>query len=150
MQVEMKDIRDGTKMNTRFRSSETVEKVHLEQKDYQYLYDEGTTIAIMDKQSFEQRSLDKELIEDKLPFLQEGMDIKLETYNDEPISLVLPETVVLEVAECEPVVKGQTAASSYKPAVMDNGVRIMVPPFINQGDKLLVRIEPLEYLERAK
>ena len=150
MQVEMKDIKDGTKNNVRFRSSETIEKVHLDQNDYQYLFDEGNTIAVMDKASYEQRSLDKELLGDKLPFLQEGMDIKLEIYNEEPISIVLPETMVLKVNECEPVVKGQTAASSYKPAILENGIRVMVPPFINIDDKIIVRVETQEYMERAK
>lgn len=150
MQVEMKDIKSGTKDNVRFRSSETVEKVQLEQEDYQYLYDEGDTIAIMNKKSYEQRSLDKELVGNMLPFLQEGMDICLETYNDEPLTINMPESMTFEIAECEPVVKGQTATSSYKPALLTNGVKISVPPFVAAGDKVVVRLDPLEYLERAK
>ena len=150
MQVEMKDVRDGTKNNIRFRSSETVTKAQLDQRQFQYLYDEGDSIALMDKDTFEQKSLDKDMVGDMMPFLQEGMDLALETYNDEPISLVMPETMVMEVAETEPVVKGQTAASSYKPAMLENKVRIMVPPFIGIGDKVVIRLDPLEYLERAK
>jgi elongation factor P len=150
MQVEMKDIREGTKNNVRFRSSETVEKIQLEQREYSYLYDNEDNIEVMDKVSFEQISLSKSLVGDRLPFLQDSMDITVEYYGDVPITVVFPETIVLSVSTCEPVVKGQTAASSYKPAVLENGVRIMVPPFINQGDKVLVKIESQEYMERAK
>jgi elongation factor P len=150
MQVEMKDVRDGTRNNIRFRSSESVTKAQLDQRQFQYLYDEGASIALMDKETYEQKSLNKDMVGNMMPFLQEGMDIALETYNDEPISLVMPETMVMEVAETEPVVKGQTAASSYKPAVLENKVRVMVPPFIAIGDKVVIRLDPLEYLERAK
>jgi elongation factor P len=150
MQVEMKDIKEGIKKNERFRSSETVTKVHLEAKEFQYLYTSGDDIEVMDKSSFEQISLNKDLFGDQLEFLQEGMDISIEFHNDTPIAVVLPETLVLEVEECEPVVKGQTAASSYKPAKLVNGVRIMVPPFIKIGDKIEVRVASLEYLQRAE
>lgn len=150
MQVEMKDIKDGTKNNIRFRSGEDVEKVHLDQKTYQYLYDEGDSITLMDKDSFEQRLVNKSLLGDQAPFLQEGMDVTLEIYNDEPVLAMLPETVVMEVIECEPVVKGQTVTSSFKPAILTNGIRITVPQFVNQGDKIVVRVETQEYLERAK
>ena len=150
MQVEMKDIKDGTRNNNRFRSTETVEKVQLEQISYQYLYDEGDTIAIMDKKTFEQRSLSKDLVGEQFAFLQDGMDIAVEVYNEEPIYVVLPDSATLEISECEPVVKGQTASSSYKPAILENGIRIMVPQFVNQGDKVVVKIETREYVERAK
>lgn len=150
MQVEMKDIQDGTKNNIRFRSSETVEKVNLDQVHFQYLFDEGDTIAIMDKNTFEQISLSKELIGEQTAFLQEGMDLAVEMYHDKPVGVVLPETVILEVEQCEPVVKGQTAASSYKPATLTNGIRVTVPQFINQGDKVVVKVETREYMERAK
>lgn len=150
MQVEMKDIKDGTRNNNRFRSTETVEKVQLEQTSYQYLFDEGDSIAIIDKTTFEQRSLSKDLVGDQLPFLQDGMDISVEMYNDEPIFIVLPDSVILEVSECEPVVKGQTAASSYKPAILENGIRVLVPQFVNQGDRVVVKIGTREYVERAK
>jgi elongation factor P len=150
MQVEMKDIQDGTKNNIRFRSSETVEKVNLEQVHFQYLYDEGDTIAIMDKATFEQRSLPKDLLGDQMAFLQEGMDLAVEMYHERAVAIVLPETVVLEVEHCEPVVKGQTATSSYKPATLVNGIRVTVPQFINQGDKVVVKVATQEYMERAK
>lgn len=150
MQVEMKDIKDGTKNNIRFRSGETIERVHLDQKIYQYLYDEGNSITLMDKDTFEQSLVNKELLGEQAPFLQEGMDVTLEMYNDEPVLAMLPETVILEVVECEPVVKGQTVTASYKPAILNNGVRITVPQFVNQGDKIVVKIETQEYMERAK
>lgn len=150
MQVEMKDIKAGTKLNIRFRSAETIEKAHLEQKDYQYLYDGGDTVELMDQTTFEQVTLNKTLIGDKLAYLQEGMIVTVEFYGEEPIAIALPETIVLGVTECEPVVKGQTAASSYKPALLENGVRIMVPPFISQGDKVVVRTSDGTYMERAK
>lgn len=150
MQIEMKDIKDGTKNNIRFRSGETVEKVHLDQKMYQYLYEEDDSITLMDKDTFEQRLVSKDLVGEQAPFLQEGMEVALEMHNDEPILIMLPETVVIEVVECEPVVKGQTVTSSYKPAILANGIRISVPPFINQGDKIVVKIETQEYMERAK
>ena len=151
MQVEMKCISDGTKTNVRFRSSETVERVRLDQKDFQYLYGDDHTLELMDNETFEQISVSADILSDEQkPFLQEGMIVVVESYNENPISLTLPETVVLEISECEPVVKGQTAASSYKPAVLDNGIRIMVPPFINIGDRVVVRIADQQYMERAK
>ncbi len=150
MQVEMKDIKDGTKNNNRFRSSETVTKVSLEARDFQFLYESGDSIELMDKTNYEQISLNKELVGEQAAFLQEGMDVMVEFYGEEAIAVVLPDTVIAEVAECEPAIKNQTAASSYKPAVLDNGVRIMVPPFISTGDKVVVRIASLEYMERAK
>lgn len=150
MQVEMKDIRDNTKNNVRFRSSETVERVRLEQKEYQLLYSAGDMLEMMGTEDYEQISISTDLIGEQLPFLKEGMVITLDFYNESPISATLPETAICEIAECEPVVKGQTATSSYKPALLDNGLRIMVPPFINIGDKVVVKTESLEYLERAK
>lgn len=150
MQVEMKDVRDGTKQNVRFRSSETVEKARLDLKDYQFLYEDGDNLQLMDQESYEQMVISKNLVGDQLPFLQENMVLKVEMYDQEPVTVSLPETVVCTVVECEPVVKGQTAASSYKPAILDNKVRVMVPPFINIGDRVIVRVEDRQYLERAK
>ncbi len=150
MQVEMKDIRAGTKLNIRFRSSETVTRVSLDQRTFQYLYENGDSIELMDKANFEQMSVLKELAGEDAGFLQEGMDVTVEFYGEEAIAVVLPETTVLEVTECEPVVKGQTAASSYKPGMLENGVKISIPQFVNIGDKVLVRISTREYMERAK
>lgn len=151
MQVEMKDIQSGTKANNRFRTAETVEKVQLEQKEFQYLYDSGDTIELMDKTSYEQISLNKSFVpEDLQPFLQDGINVFVEYHGENPIMIKLPELMTLQITECEPVVKGQTAASSYKPAILENGVRVMVPPFIGAGEKIIVRVETQEYMERAK
>lgn len=150
MQVEMKDIRAGTKQNIRFRSSETVTKVSLDQRTFQYLYENGDSIELMDKANFEQMSVQKELAGDDAAFLQEGMDVTVEFHGEEAIAVILPELTTLAIEDCEPVVKGQTATSSYKPAKLENGVRINVPQFVNIGDKIIVRIATREYMERAK
>lgn len=149
-QVEMKDIRHGTKLNERFRSNESVERVRLDQKDYQYLYEDGDNLVFMDQESFEQIELAKTMLDDRLPFIEEGMQVVVESYEGEAISITLPDQVTLEVSETEPVVKGQTAASSNKPATLSNGVRVMVPPFINQGDRIIVTTNDVTYIERAK
>ncbi len=151
LQVELKDIRDGTKQNTRFRSSETVERVFLDQHDYQYLFSEGDMHTFMDMESFEQITLDGSVVlEDQVPYLQEGMTVVVQSYEDKPLSLSIPDTVVLEVVEADAVVKGQTASSSYKPAKLSNGVRIMVPPHVGTGSRLVVNTADGSYVERAK
>lgn len=149
VQVEMKEIQAGTKTNVRFRSSETIKKAHLDTNDFQYLYTKGNKMALMNIQSYEQIEVDLELIGDLAPFLTEGMNLTVQFYEGKPVLVSLPEKVKGVIAECEPVVKGQTAASSYKPAVLKNGIRVMVPPFINQGDNVLVSTLTLEYLERT-
>jgi len=116
LQVELKDIRDGTKLNERFRSSEDVERVRLDQKEYQFLFADGEMLTFMDNDTYEQISLNQDLVGEPLPFLQEGMTVTIESYEEEPISVMLPDTVVMEITEADPVVKGQTASSSYKPA----------------------------------
>ncbi len=151
LQVELKDIRDGTKLNERFRSSEKVEKVRLDQKEYQYLYEEAGLYTFMDNETYEQLALDTNTInEDQVPYLQDGMSVQIESYEDSPLGIKLPDTVILEVVEADAVVKGQTASSSYKPAVLENGVRIMVPPHIESGTRVVVNTEEGVYLERAK
>jgi len=149
-QVELKDLVDGTKLNERFRAVETVERVRLDEKEYQYLYEEENKLNLMDQESFEQILIDKGLIGDSLPFLQEGMTISVQSYEGRPLMARLPETTVLAVVEADPVVKGQTAAASYKPAILENGVRIMVPPHIETGTKVVVNITEAAYVERAK
>jgi elongation factor P len=149
-QVELKDLVDGTKLNERFRAAETVERVRLEEKAYQFLYEEGEQLTLMDQESFEQIGIAKSLIGDQLPFLQEGMAITVQSYDGRPLMARLPETAVLEVVQADPVVKGQTAAASYKPAILDNGVRIMVPPHIETGTRVVVNIAEASYVERAK
>ncbi len=149
LQVELKNLRDGTKLNERFRSSEKVEKVRLEQKDYQFLYQEDDMFYFMDQTSYEQIALASEDVGDDAVFLQDGMVIQIEMYEESPLGVSLPEKVTLEVIETEPVVKGQTASSSYKPATLDNGLRVGVPPFVNAGDKIVVSTAEREYVSRA-
>lgn len=150
VQVEMKDVKTGTKISERFRSNDNVERVRLDQKDYQFLFTEGTHLNLMDIESFEQISVEQSLIGEKLAYLQDGMVIVVELHEDAPIRIMLPDTVVLRIAETEPVVKGQTAASSYKPAILENGIRIMVPPFIDADTKVVVKTEDDSYVERYK
>jgi elongation factor P len=149
-QVELKDLVDGTKLNERFRAAETVERVRLEENEYQFLYEENEQLNLMDQETFEQITIVKALLGDSLPFLQEGMALSVQAYEGRPLMVRLPDTAVLEVVEADPVVKGQTAAASNKPAVLDNGVRIMVPPHIEAGTREVVNIAEATYVERAK
>jgi elongation factor P len=151
LQVELKDLRSGTKLNERFRSSETVEQVQLDYKDYQYLYTDGETYTFMDTETFEQISLGNDLLsEDQVPFLQENMVVKVESYEGAPVTVRLPEHVTLTVAEADPTIKGQTAASSYKSATLENGIKLQVPPFISTGERIVVNTSEGTYVERAK
>ena len=149
LQVELKNLRDGSKLNERFRSSEKVERARLEQKDYQYLYMDDDMAHFMDQESYEQISISAEDIGEDTVFLQDGMMVRIEFHEESPLGVSLPEKVTLEVTETEPVVKGQTASSSYKPATLENGLRVGVPPFINQGDKIIVSTAEREYAGRA-
>ncbi len=149
-QVEMKAIKEGTKLNERFRSDEKVERVRLDQKDFQFLYEEGENLIFMDTDTYEQLQLPKDFLEERAAFLQDGMVVTLELHEGEPLGAELPEQVTLEIVETEPVVKGQTAANSFKPAVLNNGVRVMVPPFIDVGEKVVVNTSEVAYVERAK
>jgi elongation factor P len=148
-QVELKNAIDGTKLNERFRSSETVERVRLEQKDYQFLYAEGDMLVFMDTDTYEQINIRREFLEERAAFLQDGMQVKVESYEDRPIGISLPDQVTLQVTEADPVVRGQTATSSYKPAKLENGVRILVPPFIEAGERVVVDTNELTYVRRA-
>ncbi|MGI9378535.1 MAG: elongation factor P [Methyloligellaceae bacterium] len=148
-QVELKNLVEGTKLNERFRASETVERVRLEQKDYQFLYAEGDMLVFMDLTTYDQIELAQEFVGDRAAFLQDGMQVTVESHEGKPLGISLPDQVTLEVAEAEPVVKGQTAASSYKPAIMENGVRVMVPPFVSTGEKIIVDTNELTYIKRA-
>jgi elongation factor P len=149
-QVELKNAIDGTKLNERFRSSETVERVRLEQKDYQFLYREGDMLVFMDMDTYEQIQVRREFLEERAAFLQDGMQVSVESHEGRPIGISLPDQVTLEVVEADPVVKGQTAASSYKPAKLENGVRILVPPFIATGERVVVDTNELTYVRRAE
>jgi elongation factor P len=149
-QVELKNAIDGTKLNERFRSSETVERVRLEQKDYQFLYADGDMLTFMDLDTYDQMALPRDFLEERAAFLQDGMKVTIESHEGKPIGITLPDQVTLEVVEAEPVVKGQTAASSYKPAKLENGVRVMVPPFIGVGERVVVDTNELSYVRRAE
>ncbi len=149
-QVELKNLIDGTKLNERFRASETVERVRLEQKAHQFLYTDGDMLVFMDTDSYEQIQLPADFLGDRAAFLQDGMQVMVESHEGKPLGVSLPDQVTLEVVEAEPVVKGQTATSSYKPAVMDNGVRVMVPPFVGTGEKIVVDTNELTYVRRAE
>jgi elongation factor P len=149
MQVEMKNLVDGRKTNVRFRSADTLEKVRLDTKTFQYLFADGDLLTFMDKENYEQITLPADLIGDAVEFLQDGMDVQLELYDEKPISVALPDQIEAEVVEADGVVKGQTASSSYKPAVLDNGVRVMVPPFISAGTRIIVDVYAREYVGKA-
>jgi elongation factor P len=149
-QVELKNAIDGTKLNERFRSSETVERVRLEQNDYQFLYAEGDMLVFMDTDTYEQIELPRDFLEERAAFLQEGMMVGVESHEGKPINVSLPDQVTLAVVEADPVVRGQTAASSYKPAKLENGVRILVPPFVVAGERVVVDTNELTYVRRAE
>lgn len=151
LQVELKNIRTGTKLNERFRSSEAVERVRLEEKEYQFLYGEGDEFTFMDQETYDQLPLSKEIVgAEAVPFLQEGMIVKVVSHEGEVIGVNLPDTVIMTIVEADPVVKGQTATSSYKPAILENGVRVMVPPHIEAGTRIVVNTVDSTYVERAK
>ena len=150
IQVEMKDIRTGTKTNNRWRTQETVERARLDESEMQYLFAEGDSLTFMDNQSFEQITLNRDALGDQAVFLQEGMVCMVTSHEGTPLSVELPQTVVLAVTEAEPVVKGQTASSSYKPAIVENGVKVMVPPHIEVGTRIVVNTADSTYAERAK
>jgi elongation factor P len=151
LQVELKDIRSGTKLNERFRASETVERTYLEQKQHQFLFANGDMYTFMDAETYDQITLDSDMLgEDQVPYLQDGMTVVIESHEDGPIGVRLPDTVTLEVTEADAVVKGQTASSSYKPAMLENGVRCLVPPHIEAGTRIVVNTTDGTYMERAK
>ena len=149
-QVELKKATDGTKLNERFRSSETVERLRLDSKIYQFLYLDDNQAHFMDQETYEQIQISLNKLDGKSAFLQEGIELEIESYEDEPINIVFPENISLEVLETEPTVKGQTAASSYKPAQLENGLRVMVPPFIQVGEKIIINTNDLSYVKRSE
>ena len=150
IQVDMRNIKTGSKKDQRWRTADTVERLQTEDKEFAFSYAEGENLVLMDPETFEQTTVPKEILGDRLPFLVENMVVNVRLIEGDPVSMDLPETVVLEIAEADPVVKGQTASSSYKPALLTNGVKTMVPPFITAGEKIVVRTEDASYLERAK
>jgi elongation factor P len=150
VQIEMKDVRTGIKTNERFRTQETVERVQLMDHEMQFLFSSGDDYTFMDQESFEQYLVPKDVIGDSVIFLQESMVCNVQTYEGTPLNVTLPPTVTLQIVEADPVVKGQTASSSYKPAKLENGARVMVPPFIESGTKIVVNTTDGSYIERAK
>jgi elongation factor P len=149
-QVEMKDVRTGTKTIERFRTSETVERARLDEKEMQFLFMEGDLATFMDQESYEQTTIPRETIGDPADFLKDGMVVTVTLYEDSPLSVELPQTVTLQLVEADPVVKGQTASSSYKPGKLENGRRVMIPPHIEAGTRIVVNTSDGSYLERAK
>ena len=147
-QVELKSITKGTKLNERFRSSETIEKATLDEKKFQFLYSSNDEFFFMDSENFEQISINRSLVEDSEKFLKENLEVTIESYQEKPLSVILPRSVEYEVLETDSVMKGQTASGSYKPATIQNGVKILVPPFVSQGDKILVDTVTQEYLKK--
>lgn len=148
--VEMRDIRTGTKTNERWRTADTVEKCNVEGKECSFLFADGEALTFMDQESFEQFNIPAELLGESAAFLQDGMVVEVDFIEGSPVSVALPEKVVMTITEADPVVKGQTASSSYKPAKLENGLKILVPPFIAEGEKIVVATADCSYVERAK
>lgn len=150
IQVEMRDLKTGNKTNERWRTADTVERLMTEDQEYLYSYTDGDLLVLMDPESFEQLTVPLDLLGEQAPFIQDNMTINLHLVEGDPVGIDLPPQVTLEVVEADPVVKGQTASSSYKPAKLSNGVKTMVPPFIEAGERIVVRTEDGSYVERAK
>ena len=148
-QVEMKNLRNGSKLNERFRSDDKVEKIWLEQKEQQFLYENDQMLVFMDMETYDQIELQAELLGDRRPFLQDGMMVTIEYFGEEALNVSVPQKVTCIVKDTEPAIKGQTAANSYKPAILDNGLRIMIPPFVGPEEAIIVNTETFEYSERA-
>ena len=149
-QVELKNVITGSKLNERFRSDQSVDEVYLEKKDFQFLYATGDMLTFMDIENYEQIELQREFVGERAQFLQDGMKVLVQTYEGKPIGIQLPVQVTLTVTEADPVMKGGTAAPSYKSAVLENGLKIQVPPFIEAGSKIVVSTEEGTYVRRAE
>ena len=149
-QVELKNVITGTKLNERFRSDEAVDEVYLEKKDYQFLFATGDMLTFMDIETYEQIELQRDFVGERAQFLQDGMKVLVQTYEGKPIGIQLPVQVTLTVTEADPVLRGGTAAPSYKSAVLENGLKIQVPPFIEAGTKIVVSTEDGSYVRRAE
>src|SRR5262245_1330508 len=146
----MRRLSDGVKVSERYRTTEQVERAYLEEKDFQFLFEEDAGFTFMHPETYDQLTVPKEILGDQAVYLQEGMICTLSLHEGTPIAIELPQRVTLEVVEAEPVVKGQTAASSYKPAKLSNGIRVMVPPHIAVGTRVVVMTSDGTYVERAK
>ena len=149
-QVEMRRLSDGVKTVQRYKTTEQVERAYVEDRDHSYLYQDGEQYVFMNPETFDQVSVSTDVVGDYAPYLQEGMVVKLSLFDGNPVSIELPQKLVLEVTETEPTMKGQTASSSYKPAILSNGLRVNVPPHIGPGSRIVVLTEDNTYVERAK
>ena len=149
-QVELKNLKDSTKLNERFRSSEVVERLYVETRSFQYSYSDGDTYHFMDTNTYEQISLDKNIISELNIFLQDNMVVSIEFIENNPVSIKLPEHIIEEVTDTEAVIKGQTAASAFKRAVLSNGYKIMVPPHIENGTRIVISTTNFSSVEKAK
>jgi elongation factor P len=149
-QLELRRISDGVKVNERYKTTDTLEKAFIDERTHTYLYHDGDHYIFMDPENFEQISVLESIIGDAVPYLQENMEVRLSTHNGTPIAIVLPARATLEVVDTEPVTKGQTASGSFKPAMLSNGVRTMVPTHIVTGTRIVVLTEDGSYVERAK
>jgi elongation factor P len=149
-QIEMRRISDGTKMSERYKTTDQVERAHVEDNDFNYLYEDGDGFHFMNTQNYDQLQVSKDVVGNAAPYLQENMTVKLSIYEGNAVAITLPQRTTLEVVETEPVTKGQTASSSYKPAILSNGVRTNVPPHIGVGTRIVVMTEDGSYVERAK
>ncbi|MBL6954803.1 MAG: elongation factor P [Alphaproteobacteria bacterium] len=149
LQVELRNLRDGSKLNERFRASENVERVRLDQNDYQFLFSDGDSYTFMDSATYEQVEVSAAQLGEQAGYLQDGMAVTIESHEGLVLGVSLPEHVTMEVMDTEPVLKGQTAAASYKPALLENSIRSSVPPFVGVGDKIVVSTEDGAYVKRA-
>ena len=147
-QVEMKSVNKNTKLNERFRSSESVEKASLDETKFNYLYDDETDYHFMDPKSYEQINIKKEIVGEKGKMLTENLEVRISFYNEEPLMVELPNQVTCIIETTDVALKGQTVSSSYKPATLDNGINIQVPPFIDSGDKIIVDTRTIEYIKK--
>ena len=149
-QIDMRRISDGVKTTDRYKTTEQVERAFVEDQDYNYLYGDDDGFTFMNQENFEQVTVSKDVIGDQAQWLQEGMKVVLSIFNETPVGIQLPPRVTLEIVETEPAMKGQTASSSYKPAKLSNGARVMVPPHITAGTRVVIQTEDGSYVERAK
>jgi elongation factor P len=149
-QVELKSVKKGTKLNERFRSSDTVEKAILDEKKFNFLYEDENNCHFMDQTNFEQIQINKSLLEEKSKLLKENMEVSVQFYEETPLSVDLPSSIELKIESTDAAIKGQTASSSYKPATLENGIKIMVPPFINSDDRIILDTRTLEYIKKVK
>ena len=149
-QLELKSVKKGTKLNERFRSSDNVQRVILDEKKFNFLYEDENNCHFMDQTNFEQIAINKSLLGEKNKLLKENMEVNVQFYEDQALSVDLPSSVELTIDTTDAAIKGQTASSSYKPATLENGINIMVPPFINSGDKIILDTKNLDYIKKIK